>query len=140
MTSYRARLRIILLTTVFFAVTVYPVEAVAVEPTLVDLWCGGDDVLTLRLRDALEGAFESSPDFRLSSGKEAEKLVVTIPTHVGWKQLGRRTRVLYTIDFSSVDNQKLGTSTGSCWDDAFAKCAARIVKDAKIAARKIRPN
>jgi len=97
----------------------------------------GDDGFTQKLRDTLENAFKSSPDFSLSSGKKPGTLVVTIPTNVGWKQVGKRMQVLYTVEFASVDNQNIGTNTGSCWDDMLSKCAAQIVKDAKIAARKI---
>ena len=107
------------------------------KPIPVELWRVGDDGLTLRLGDALESAFKSSPDFTLSSGKKPGTLVVTIPTNVDWKQIGGRTQVLYTVEFSSAENQNVGASRGSCWDDEMAKCAAQIVSDAKTAAGKI---
>lgn len=107
-------------------------------PMPVEVWCNGDDGLTIRLRDALENAFKSSPDFHLSSEKEPRSLVVTIPTNVGWKQFGRRTKILYTVEFASSDNHSLGESKGSCWDDEFSRCATQVVKHAKIAARKIK--
>jgi hypothetical protein len=91
----------------------------------------------MRLKDALESAFKSSSDFTLSSGKKPGTLVVLIPSHVKWNQIGTRTQVLSSVEFASTDNENIGVSTGSCWDDALAKCAAQIVKDAKIAARKI---
>lgn len=100
----------------------------------VEVWGGGDDALTARLRNALEDAFRSSADFHLSSGKKPGTLVITLPSNVEWKQVGGRTQVLYTAEFAS-DGQNLGGSKGSCWDDALAKCAAQIVKDAKSAAR-----
>jgi len=99
----------------------------------VEVWGGGDDALTVKLRDALEEAFRSSADFHLSSGKKPGTLVITLPSNIGWKQVGGRTQVLYTADFAS-DGQNLGGSKGSCWDDALPKCAAQIVKDAKNAA------
>jgi hypothetical protein len=105
--------------------------------TLVEVWSGGDDGLTTKLRDTLENAFKSSPDFRLSAGKQPGTLTVTIPSHLEWKLVGNRTQVFYTVEFTSADNQHLGSSAGSCWEDALSKCASRIVKDAKIAARKI---
>ena len=135
MTSLWTRLQAII--AVFLIVTACAVEAVATEPTLVEVWCGGDDGLTIRLRDALENAFKSSPRFRLSFGKKPKTLIVSIPTNVEWNKVGKKTQVLYTVEFSSADNQKIGTSTGSCWDNAFAKCAAQIVKDAETAARKV---
>lgn len=107
------------------------------KPTLVEVWSGGDDGLTLRLRASLEGAFKSSSAFVLSSGKKPGTLIVTIPTHVEWKQVGKRTKVLYKVNFASVDNQPVGSSEGSCWDDALTKCANKIVKDATAVAHKV---
>jgi hypothetical protein len=112
--------------------------AAPTKPTLVEVWVVGDDVYTLNLRDALEGAFRSSPDFTLSIGKMPSELVVLIPRNVGWKKIGGRTRVIYTVEFKTIDGRKIGVSTGSCWSDVPAKCATKIVRDAKIAARKIR--
>jgi hypothetical protein len=100
----------------------------------VEVWGGGDDELTARLRDALKDAFRSSADFHLSSGTKPGTLVITLPSNVGSKPVGGRTQVLYTAKLAS-DGQNLGESTGSCWDDAVAKCAAQIVKDAKSAIR-----
>lgn len=107
-------------------------------PTPVEVWCHGDDVLTIRLRDALESTFKSSSDFLMSYGKKPKTLVVTIPSHVEWKQVGKRTRILYAVEFTSVNDQKPGKIKGSCWDDDLTKCTTRIVKDANIAARKIK--
>ena len=112
-------------------------EAASTKPTLIEVWCGGDDGLTIRLKDALEAAFKSTSDFRLSSGKKLGTLIVTIPTHVGWKQAGQRTKVSYAVEFTSIDNRALGTSTGSCWDDALAKCTRKIVNDARLATHKV---
>ena len=126
-----------MITIVALVVAQCGMEAALAKPTLVEVWCGGDDRLTIRLRDTLENAFKSSSDFRLSSGKEPGTLIVTIPTHVRWKQAKKRTQVLYTVEFASADNRTVDTSTGSCWDDALEKCVTKIIKDAKIAVRKI---
>lgn len=112
-------------------------KADSTKPTLVEVWSGGDDGLTLRLKDALEKAFKSSSAFALSSGKKPETLIVKIPTHVAWKQVGKRTQVLYTVEFATIDNQPLGVSKGSCWDDTLTKCTSKIIKDATAAARKV---
>jgi hypothetical protein len=64
------------------------------NPIPVEVWRGGDDGLTLTLADAFENAFTASPYFILSSGRKKGTLVVRIPTHVGWRQIGKRTRVL----------------------------------------------
>ena len=105
--------------------------------TLVEVWCGGDDALTTKLRDTLENAFKSSSEFRLSTGKQPGTLTVTITSNVKWKLVGNRTQVLYAVEFTSTDNQHLGSSTGSCWEDALSKCGSKIIRDAKTAARKI---
>ena len=104
---------------------------------LVEVWRGGDDVLTMRLKDAVESAFRSSADFALSSGKRPGTLMVAIPSRVRFKQVDGRTQVLYDATFSTTDGQNLAASTGSCWDDALMTCALKIVKDSKAAARKI---
>jgi hypothetical protein len=64
-------------------------------------------------------------------------LVVTIPTNVEWKLVGKRTQVFYNIEFATADNKTISKSSGSCWENAFAKCATQIVEDAKVAARRI---
>jgi hypothetical protein len=97
----------------------------------VEVWGGADDGLTIRLRDALKDALRSA-DFYLSSGNKPGTLLITLPSNVGSKQVGGRTQVLYTAEFAS-EGQNLGGSKGACWDDALAKCAAQIVKDAKTA-------
>jgi hypothetical protein len=104
----------------------------------VEVWGGADDGLTIRLKDALKDAFRSSTEFHLSSGKEPGTLVITLPSNVGSQQVGGRTEVLSMAEFASSDGQNLGESRGSCWDDALAKCAAQIFKDAKVAAGKVR--
>lgn len=104
----------------------------------VEVWSGGDDGLTQRLRDAMERAFQASPDFAMSFGKRPGTLVVTIPTHVKWQNVGDRMLVRYTLEFSSASGQRLASREGHCWDDEYPKCAARILDDTKAAARKIR--
>jgi len=104
----------------------------------VEVWSGGDDGLTQRLKAAIEKEFESSVDFQMSEGKKPGTLVVTIPSNVSWRQKGEKTQVLYTIDFASPDGRSLGVSKGHCWDDDLERCSIRIVSDARAAARKAR--
>ena len=56
---------------------------------------------------------------------------------VGWKLVGKRTQVFYNIEFATADNETISKSSGSCWENAFEKCATQIVEDAKVAARRI---
>jgi len=104
----------------------------------VEVWSGGDDGLTQRLQDAMERAFQASPDFVMSFGKKPGTLVVTIPTHVKWQNVSDRMLVRYKLEFSSASGQRLASREGQCWADEYPKCAARILDDAKAAARKIR--
>ena len=119
----------------FAAYALGSIERASGKP--VEVWGGADDGLTIRLRDALKDALRSSADFHLSRGKEPGTLVITLPSNVGWKLVGGRTQVLYILEFASPDGQDLGKSMGSCWDDALTKCAAQIVKDAKITVAKV---
>ena len=108
-------------------------------PILVEVWCSGDDALTIRFRDAVENAFRQASDFQLSAGQKPATLFVTIAKNVGWIQVGKRIKVLYIVQFSSAEDHSLGTSSGSCWDYTLAKCASRIVHNAKTAARRRTP-
>jgi uncharacterized protein (DUF1697 family) len=135
-----------LITKVFLAVIVlHSAASVCVADdaskgrTLVEVWRVGDDALTIKLAETIERAFGRSPDFTLSNGRKQNTLIVTIPTNVDWERSPKRGKVRSTLEFTSSDtNQKLGTSTVSCWDDALTKCAEKVVKDAKGTARKIR--
>jgi hypothetical protein len=120
------------------AVATCGADSASAKPTLVEFWHTGDDVLSQRLAEKVETAFKRSPDFMLSSGKKPGTLVVTIPTNVDWKQAGKRTRVLYKVEFESVDNKTSSRATGSCWDDNLQECAAQILRNAKIAAGTVR--
>lgn len=106
------------------------------KPTLVEVWCGGDDGLTLKLCDAVEHTFSTSPDFRMSIGRLAGTLLVTIPTNVGWKRVGKKTRILYEVDLSIVGGKNLGERTGACWDDDLQSCSKSIVEEALDAIQK----
>lgn len=99
--------------------------------TLVEVWCSGDDGLTLRLRDSIEKGFGSSSHFQLSEGKKPGTLIVLIPTNVPWEGKMGRTQVLYKVDFSLVDGRKLGTSKGTCWGDDLSSCATHVITDAE---------
>jgi hypothetical protein len=129
--------RFLFISGIVFASIVCVRDVSAARKTPVEVWCGGDDGLTQRLRDGLEKAFESSPDFNLISGSKPRKLIVTIPTHVKWMKVEKRTLIDYTVEFTSANNHALGTFTGSCWDDEMTQCVAQIMGDARGAARRI---
>jgi len=106
--------------------------------TPVELWCVGDDGFSRRLRQAFFDAFESSPDFYLQEENKPGNLIVTIPENVGWKEVGKRTKITYIVEFSTSDERVFMTRKGWCWHEEYAKCANQILKDAKVAARKLR--
>jgi hypothetical protein len=110
----------------------------SIKPKPVEVWCSGDDGLTLRLRDSVENELQSSSDFVLSYGEKPGTLVVTIPTNVRWEGIGKRPKAFYTVAFTSIKGQNIGVSEGSCWDDELTKCSAEILKDAKAASYKIK--
>jgi hypothetical protein len=112
-------------------------HADSTKPTLVEVWHLGDDSLSQGLFLTVENAFKHSPEFTLSSGLKTGTLVVTIPTHVEWRRVGQRTRVLYKVEFSSTEGRNLSVRKGTCWDNEMEKCAAHIVNDAKVAVHKL---
>jgi hypothetical protein len=113
-------------------------ESASAKPTLVEFSHVGNDALSKTLADKVETAFKQSPDFILTSERKPGTLVVTIPTNVGWKRVGERTEVLYRVRFASADNKIISKATGSCWFDSLANCTDQILRDTKIAARKLR--
>ena len=121
----------------FMVTATWVTGAASPKTTPVEFWHVGDDVLSERLADQTESLFKRSPNFTLSSGRKPGTLIVTIPRNVEWQRVGKRDRVHYTVEFSSIGGQKLGIRTGSCWDDNLVTCATQIVKDAKAAARKL---
>ena len=107
--------------------------------TPVEVWCGGDDALTQRVCEATVNSFAASSDFDLVDADEKKPgtLVVTVTENVDWKEIGQRTKVSYKVAFTSLEDKKLGSAKGSCWDDDFAKCGAQIMKRATAVARKL---
>jgi hypothetical protein len=97
----------------------------------------GDDALSQKLAAAIKAEFQRSPDFRLTGGGGARTLVVTIPRNVEWEKIGKRIRATYNVRFSSADGTEIGTEKGPCWESALPRCAAQIVVEAKVAARKV---
>jgi len=110
----------------------------ASQRTPVEVWRTGDDGLTLKISEAVETAFRASPAFILSSGRKSGTLIVTLPTNVDWKRVGKRTQVQYSVQFTSIHEEKLGSKAGVCWENSPQDCAAQIVKAAVTAANRLR--
>jgi hypothetical protein len=112
-----------------------PVRGTA-DPIPVEIWRRGDDVLTLDFQAALEDAFTSSPDFKLSNEGSPGTMVVTIPDHVQWRRRLWKTKLIYAVEFTTKSDERIGLSKGSCWHSSVSKCASRVLQDAKTAAKK----
>lgn len=107
----------------------------ASHPTPVEVWRSGDDGLTLKFAESLDAAFQASPLFSKSRGKQPGTLIVTIPSNVAWKQIGKRVKVSFKVTFTDDADRPLGTAAGKCWEDELSKCATEVAKRAEAAAR-----
>jgi hypothetical protein len=109
----------------------------ATTPIPVEFSHVGDDSLSQKLAAAVEADFRSSPDFRLSAGNESRRLVIAITKNVEWEKVGKKLRATYTVRFSSAEGYEISSEKGSCWENAFQRCAAQILTRAKTLARKL---
>jgi hypothetical protein len=135
-------MQLTLLASVIILVSVFPIERNNPEirnqrKPPVELWCTGDDLWSQRMCQAFFAAFESSPDFDLQQENKSGNLIVSIPENVGWREVGKRMKISYVVEFSTSDDRVFMTRKGSCWHEEYAKCANQILKEAKVAARKL---
>ena len=107
MLIWRKGVRLLVLGTTSATIVACETAPSAAAPVPLEVWRGGDDGLTLRFADALEASFRRFPAFVLSSGKRPGTLVETIPSNVGWKQVGSRTKVIYSVEFTGTAAQPL---------------------------------
>lgn len=103
----------------------------------VELWCVEDDLFSQGICQAFLAAFESTSNFILQEENKPGNLIVTIPENVRWKKIGKRTKIYYSVEFSTSDDRVFMTSKGSCWHNEYATCANQILKQTQIAARKL---
>ena len=108
------------------------------KPTPLEFWHVGDDALSQSLAQEVYTALAAAPDFVPSTGKRQGSLLVEIPANVTTKQVGKRTRVTYTVKYSTATDHVLSTNNGSCPEKQLSVCATQIVKGARIAARKVK--
>lgn len=97
-----------------FALCSEVVNRTLVMKNLVEFWHVGDDGLSQRLADRVERVFKQSPDFILSSGKKPGTLVVLVPTNVIWQKGLLQNKVLYIVEFKTINDKEIGASKGSC--------------------------
>jgi hypothetical protein len=129
--------RLLTMITAAWLLVFWPDVTYAAQPTPVEVWRVGDDGLTMKFSDAVETEFKASPAFVLSSGKKPGTLIVTIPTNVAWKRIGKRTQIRYAIEFKSINEKKLGSNAGICWENSLQNCAAQVVRAAVSAANRL---
>ena len=103
----------------------------------VELWCTGDDLYSQWMCQAFFAAFESNPDFDLQEENKPGNLIITIPENVGWKKVKKRIKITYVVEFSTADDRVFMTRKGWCWHKEYAKCTDQILKETRVAARKL---
>lgn len=111
-----------------------PPVASSNNPIPVEIFTGGDDGYTQRLADAVRGMFEKSSAFTLAPNSATNALIVTIPTHVAWKDVGSKTRISYRLRLERA-GRLLEESDGTCWEKELHVCAESIVDKAGRATR-----
>lgn len=98
----------------------------ASEPTMIEVRTGGDDGLTQRLADQVRTTFAAAPGY--TADTSAKRLVITIPTHVQWREIHGDTKITYRVEIAS--GSKSIRRSGSCWEANMTLCANQILKAA----------
>jgi len=94
------------------------------DPISVCLARRGDDGLTVRFAEALEGALS---DAGISNQTPCSgKTQLTLP-HVEWEDVDSRTRVSYKLEVARPDGT-ITTLSDTCWETEFQTCARRVVE------------
>lgn len=97
-------------------------------PNPVEVWCGGDDGLTLKVCNAVEQAFRTAHDLPLLKAEENPKYKIVIPTNVDWKKERGRLQILYTVELQNADSKELGHFRGSCSESKVRACGIQILQ------------
>jgi hypothetical protein len=108
------------------------------EPVRVEVWRQGDIGSTLQLTDAIEQALRASPAFQKSTGQKPGTLVILVRDSIQAFEVGDRLQLTYQVEFQTETGSALGATTGACWRDALSVCADFVVKQAELAAAKIK--
>lgn len=98
----------------------------ASEPTMVEVRTGGGDGLTQRLADQVRATFAATPGY--TAAPSNNRLIVTIPTNVQWREIGDHTEITYRVEIAS--GSKSIRRSGSCWETDMALCAHQTTKAA----------
>jgi hypothetical protein len=115
-------------------------QAPAGNGVTVELWRGGDDGATILFTEGLEASLRAS-GFAIAVGNEPRTdntLVVTVPTHLRGKTVGKRTKTTWVLEFAGPTGRSLGRRTGSCWRDALSVCTRDAARETVAAAKRLR--
>ena len=107
-------------------------------PVPLEFWHVGNDALSNSLAEEVYTVLAAAQDFVPSTGKKQGSLLVEIPAGVTTKLVGKRNRVVYTVNYSTANDHPISTTNGSCPEKQLSLCAEQIVKGARIAARKVK--
>lgn len=95
-------------------------------PIMVEVRTGGDDGLTQRLADQVRATFAATPGY--TADVSPKRLIITIPTHVQWREINGRTQINYHVEIAS--GSKSIRRSGSCWETDMTICAHQVVRAA----------
>jgi hypothetical protein len=95
----------------------------ASELTMVEVRTGGDDGLTQRLADQVRATFAATQGY--TAAHSPKRLIITIPTHVQWREIKGRTKITYHVEIAS--GSKSIRRSGSCWETDMPLCAHQVV-------------
>lgn len=106
------------------------------QPLAVEFWVGGDDGATERFANELKRAFRSDTSFAVLETTSTNHVQIVIESNVNYKELPAGDRISYKIKFMRQYPENavsLGKSSGSCLADQLQICAAKALRDARVA-------
>ena len=114
--------------------TAWAAESATPGPIAVEIWRHGDIGSTVKFAEAVEQEIYGSTMFKRNRTRQPETLVIFISATVQQVEIENRSQSWYQVEFKTVDEKNLGTSSGACWADGLSRCAKRVRADAELAA------
>ena len=96
------------------------------------LTVAGDDGLTQRFAASLELSLSESKFFEAPTTSK-NGLILEIPSHLYWQEAQGTINFQYVVIFTDKSSKYLGVSIGSCWEKSMARCANKVVSEARKA-------
>ena len=97
----------------------------AAHSVFVDIRANGDDGLTQRLKDAIEGAFNACRGFS-TRYSTATDLAVRITSNVTWKRVGNRGEALFEVEYLAGEHRQKSIKV-FCWEDRLGQWAQQVL-------------